>query len=145
VAFCIMVVLYALDPRGYKLHSSSKTSGVTVIPEVTETPMGVMGIVQCLFLLLTLYKVERFVRSGTNNHDGSANPRRCPFLRASAQAMVSLKARYAKRLSKKNRNRIGRTGSSDDDSLSHRLRSFSLKAATNNGHDESIDTDTGSL
>ena len=145
VGFLVMIALYVMDPRGYQSASSNKSrNGMPVVPQVTETPMGLLGIVQCMFLLLTLYKVERFVRTGAQP-DGSTIPRRCPFLRASVQAMDSLKNRYAAKLSKKNSMYIGRNGSTDEDSLSKRLRSFSLKAAANVDGDRSIDTDTGSL
>ena len=144
-AFVVMIALYVIDPRGYQsAHSTiSVGTGIPVVPEVTESPMGMMGIFQCLFLLLTLYKIEKFVNSGPQP-DGSVVPRLCPFLRASTQAMATLKKRYAAKLSKKNRKLNDRKGMGDDDSLSHRLRSFSLKAAAVDT-DRSVDTDTGSL
>ena len=130
VAFLLMIVMYFTDPEGY----ASRSSKLEKNHVVTDAPMGLLGIFQCLFLLLTLYKIERFVRTEPNK-GGDTGRRRCPFLRASATAMEGLRSRYATKLAKK----ITRTRSESSDSLSQRLRAFSLKAA------QQHDGDTGSL
>jgi hypothetical protein len=147
-AFGIMIAFYAMD---------TKTPATTVHDDsVTQTPMGLVGIFQCLFLLLTLYKVERWVRTTsttTTEEDGTSTnygdeERKCPFLKASNAAMKRFKSRYAKKL-KKPPIATSKSIADDDSSLSHRLRSFSLKAAAAASavhHDDANDdTDTGSI
>jgi hypothetical protein len=133
-AFGLMILFYIMDPN-------KNDEQVQLAHQAqTQTPMGLMGIFQCLFLLLALYKIERLVRTTVAaNHYQKKHPgevpaiymseeRRCPFLKASARALKRFKSRYAKRF--KN------TGAApiEEEQLSHKLRSFSLKA-----------TDTGSL
>jgi hypothetical protein len=71
-AFGIMIAFYAMD---------TKTPATTAEDDsVTQMPMGLVGIFQCLFLLLTLYKVEQWVRMTTSTtttplgRDGSSPP-----------------------------------------------------------------------
>lgn len=144
-AFGVMILFYIMDPRDETMKAEHD--------HVTETPMGFMGIFQCLFLLLTLYKVERLVHSSNTAGPGGAvyhsEERRCPFLKASAAAMKKLKSRYAKKLQKQGvTGSLTKDGSSyrvkDDDSFALRLRSFSLKAAAA-GVVDGNDTDTGSI
>jgi hypothetical protein len=135
MAFVIMLALYFLDPRGYGGVDKQKNE------LVTESPMGLTGVFQCLFLLLALYKIERFIRTSTNPDaadDGQNN--RCPFLVAVNSVAKRFKARYARKFKKKPmiQGRFG--GGQDDQSLSRKLRSFSLKAPSINHLD-----DTGSL
>jgi hypothetical protein len=131
MAFVIMLALYFLDPRGYSGANKAKND------LVTESPMGLTGVFQCLFLLLALYKIERFIRTSSNpdaDEDGQKN--RCPFIKAANSAAKRFKTRYARKLKKPVIQ--GRFGSSEDDdqSLSRKLRSFSLKAPTINHHDD---------
>jgi hypothetical protein len=134
MAFIIMLALYFLDPRGYGRAEKTKND------LITETPMGLTGVFQCLFLLLTLYKVERFIRSSTNPDDRSLCGQKhlCPFLKAANTAAKKLKSRYTKKLKKPVMN--GRFDE-DEQSLTRKLRSFSLKANVIHHHDD----DTGSL
>lgn len=133
-AFGLMILFYVMDPN-------KNDEQVQLAHEAqTQMPMGLMGIFQCLFLLLTLYKIERLVRTTVAaNHYQKKHPgevpavymseeRRCPFLKASARALKRFKSRYAKRFKKSGGAPI------EEEQLSHKLRSFSLKA-----------TDTGSL
>jgi hypothetical protein len=144
-AFGVMILFYVMDPRDETMKAEHD--------HVTETPMGFMGIFQCLFLLLTLYKVERLVHSASTAGPGGvvyhSDERRCPFLKASAAAMKKLKSRYAKKLQKQGvTGSLTKDGSSyrvkDDDAFALRLRSFSLKAAAS-GVVDGNDTDTGSI
>mmetsp|Transcript_86802 Transcript_86802/g.169848 ORF Transcript_86802/g.169848 Transcript_86802/m.169848 type:complete len:209 (-) Transcript_86802:31-657(-) len=135
-AFGLMILFYLMDPHKNDEHVQLAHQAQT------QTPMGLMGIFQCLFLLLTLYKIERLVRTTVAaNHYQKKHPgevpaiymseeRRCPFLKASARALKRFKSRYAKRLKKS----VGGGAPVEEEQLSHKLRSFSLKA-----------TDTGSL
>jgi hypothetical protein len=127
-AFSLMIGVYFLDPRGYAEQ----------IDEVTDNPMGLAGIFQCFFLLLTLYKMERFFCI-----DDGEQIRRCPFLKASANAMDQLKTRYSNKL-KQNPSKIYRNSGEEASiqSSPHRLRNFSLKA--DRSSDDEQDT-TGSL
>ncbi len=131
-AFGLMILFYIMDPNkdDEQVHLAHEAQ--------TQSPMGLMGIFQCLFLLLTLYKVERLVRTTmAANHYNKRHPgevpsiymseeRRCPFLKASARALKRLKSKYGKRFK--------RSVHLEEEPMSHKLRSFSLKA-----------TDTGSL
>lgn len=133
LGFVIMLALYFLDPRGYgRLDKETRDE------LVTQTPMGVSGIIQCLFLLLALYKIERLIRRSVDpdavKSDGKT---RCPFLLAASTTMKKFKSRYAKKLKRKKKPVAiyGRIGDDDDLSLTQKLRSFSLKApATSNNH-----------
>ena len=127
-AFFLMIGVYFMDPRGYAEQ----------IDNVTDSPMGLAGIFQCFFLLLTLYKMERFFRV-----DDGEQIRRCPFLKASANAMDQLRTRYSNKLNKKPSKKHRRnSGEESFQSSPHRLRNFSLKADHHSDDDQ--DT-TGSL
>lgn len=129
-AFFLMIGVYFIDPRGYAEQ----------IDDVTDSPMGLAGIFQTFFLLLTLYKMERFFRID----DGEEQIRRCPFLKASANAMDQLKTRYSNKLKQNpsEKHRRNSAGEESAPSSPHRLRNFSLKADRNSEDDQ--DT-TGSL
>jgi hypothetical protein len=134
MAFIIMLALYFLDPRGYSRPDKEKND------LITESPMGMTGVFQCLFLLLTLYKIERFIRSSNNPDERNKNGQkhRCPFLLAANSAAKKFKTRYAKKLKKPlSQERFDE----DEQSLSRKLRSFSLKANNMHRHDD----DTASL
>jgi hypothetical protein len=136
MAFIIMLALYFLDPRGYARPDEEKNQ------LITGSPMGLTGVFQCLFLLLTLYKIERFIHSSNNPGDRSQSGQehRCPFLVAANSAAKKLKSRYAKKFKKPLSE--GRFDENEQ-SLSRKLRSFSLKA--NMMHLHQHDDDTGSL
>jgi hypothetical protein len=91
---------------------------------------------------LTLYKIERFIHSSNNPGDRSQSGQehRCPFLVAANSAAKKLKSRYAKKFKKPLSE--GRFDENEQ-SLSRKLRSFSLKA--NMMHLHQHDDDTGSL
>lgn len=131
MAFIIMLALYFLDPRGYTKPDKEKNE------MITESPMGMMGIFQCLFLLLTLYKIERFIRSSNNPQERArgGHKHRCPFLLAANSAAKKLKSRYAKKLKKPI---AQETFEEDERSLSRKLRSFSLKANHNRLDDDTV-------
>jgi hypothetical protein len=112
VAFGAMVVLYMMDPRGYSGNH---------VQELTEAPMGFTGLFQVLFLLVALFKIERFIRSTTEENYSSES--KCPFLKAADTAMQQFKGKYAKKLKK------SRSARDDDSLLSNRQQSYSLKAA----------------
>jgi hypothetical protein len=143
--FLIMIAFYFFDTRAQTAHDQNS--------ETMENPMGLLGIFQCLFLLLTLYKVERLVRVATNpNKDEMPAERRCPFLKASSAAMQRFRGKYSKKLKKSSLASNAHihhhlNNHNDDDSLSARLRSFSLKAAAvaHQQDDRNDDTDTGSI
>ena len=122
-AFGVMVALYALDSKKNRV----------VDARIEQNPIGLLGFFQCLFLFFTLYKVEHWVRmtnsEETYSKDGS-------FLGSFDAAMKRLKSKYTKK-SKKSSTANSHYG---EDELSHRLRSFSLKAAAVKDMD-----DTGSL
>lgn len=113
LAFCAMIVLYMMDPKAY--------SGIHVQAR-SEAPMGLTGLFQVLFLLVALFKIERFIRS-TTEEKFSISESKCPFLKAANTAMQQLKGNYSKKLKKAGSAKV------DDSLLSHRLRSYSLKAA----------------
>mmetsp|Transcript_9621 Transcript_9621/g.22583 ORF Transcript_9621/g.22583 Transcript_9621/m.22583 type:complete len:546 (-) Transcript_9621:64-1701(-) len=113
VAFLAMVGLYMFDP---KEHSTNYAQSAM------DAPMGLVGLLQVCFLLLALYKIEKFIRCTSEGNFDSY--RKCPFLKASDAAMQRFKGTYAKKLKKSGRGR-------DDDSLvSKRLRNYSLKTAS---------------
>jgi hypothetical protein len=126
VVFVMMVAFYLLDPRGYS--SPDKQSN----EEVTQNPMGLSGLFQSIFLLLAIYKTERLIRRSSNPDEAKSDGKsRCPFLKAAATTMRKFKSRYAKKLKRKQSTAAfiqGRIGD-DDLSLTHKLRSFSLKAS----------------
>ncbi|CAJ1946275.1 unnamed protein product [Cylindrotheca closterium] len=120
VAFLAMVGLYIVDP---KEHSKNYAEAAM------DTPMGVVGLFQVCFLLLALYKIEKFIRCTSEGNFDSY--RKCPFLKASDAAMQRFKGTYASKLKKSGR------GHDDDSSLvSKRLRSYSLKTASFRDLDE---------
>jgi len=143
--FGLMVLFYMMDPsrpgndpkQAQQQHRSQNYS-----EEKAQTPMGIMGIFQCLFLLLTLYKVERLVHTTRaaqhyeKTHNGGPVPavymseeRKCPFLKAAARAMKRFKHKYNQRLSKAT-SPSQSTKQQNHPELSQKLRSFSLKAAS---------------
>ena len=136
--FGIMIAFYALDN-----HPHDQT-----LATIQATPMGIMGIFQCLFLLLVLYKMERWVRRNNDYASPDQPPpqQRCPFLKACHASMQRFKNRYAKKLSKQQHQHLKRTTiqEKDDSSLSQRLRSFSLKAQQQQQQQQRLN-DTGSL
>ena len=125
MAFIIMLALYFLDPRGYG-HVDNRTD------IIVETPMGMTGVFQCLFLLLTLYKIERLIRTSSNPDERAQGKHRCPFLKAANTAAKKFKSRYAKKLKKP----VTGHFEEDEQSLSRKLRSFSLKASTIPAYDD---------
>ncbi|KAG7366865.1 hypothetical protein IV203_029535 [Nitzschia inconspicua] len=136
MAFVIMLALYFLDPRGYARPDKEKNE------TIMESPMGMTGVFQCLFLLLTLYKIERFVRS-SNNPEVRAQggqKHRCPFLLAANSAVKKLKMRYSRKLKKPI---VQESFGEDEQSLSRKLRNFSLKA--NHMHSYRHDSDAVSF
>jgi len=145
--FVIMLAMYFMDPHGYRRSDEEKQVSQAA---TTENPMGLTGIFQCLFLLLSLYQVELFVRTTTSGSDRDGKQGQSSFLEfiQSTRAMKKLKARFYKKLKKSSsRTRRGAVGAYDYDenSMTQKLRSFSLKGSNSirtNGIDES---DTGSL
>jgi hypothetical protein len=126
MAFIIMLALYFLDPRGYGRVDNHRAD------LITETPMGMTGVFQCLFLLLTLYKIERLIRTSSDPDERAQGKHRCPFLKAANTAAKKFKSRYAKKLKKP----VTGHFEEDEQSLSRKLRSFSLKASTIPAHDD---------
>jgi hypothetical protein len=129
MGFVIMLALYFLDPRGYSRPNKENND------LITSTPMGLTGFFQCFFLLLTLYKVERLIRS-SNDPDSrvqDGEKTRCPFLVAANTSMKKFKLRYARKMKRPS---IQTRVVDDDQSLSRKLRSFSLKANAVHHHDE---------
>jgi hypothetical protein len=145
--FVIMLAMYFMDPHGYRRSDEEKQVSQAA---TTENPMGLTGIFQCLFLLLSLYQVELFVRTTTSGSDRDGKQGQSSFLEfiQSTRAMKKLKARFYKKLKKSSsRTRRSAVGDYDYDenSMTQKLRSFSLKGRNSirtNGIDES---DTGSL
>mmetsp|Transcript_9146 Transcript_9146/g.19812 ORF Transcript_9146/g.19812 Transcript_9146/m.19812 type:complete len:595 (-) Transcript_9146:96-1880(-) len=150
VGFTVMLAMYFLDPHGYGRSEEERQVSQAA---TTENPMGLTGILQCLFALLFLYQVESFVRTTSTTSDGDENSQRkssfIEFLQ-STTAMKKLKSRFAKKLKKSStRSRRGAVGAYDYDenTRTQKLRSFSLKSTnhhmrTVNVHD---DGDTGSI
>jgi len=144
--FLLMLAMYIMDPHGYRAPEAEKQEHQAA---TTDNPMGLTGIFQCLFLLLSLYQIELFVRT-TSNRDGNGEAQ-SSFLEfiQSTRAMKKLKARFYKKLKKPSRKRRSAVGAYeyDENNLTQKLRSFSLKGNNSfrsNGH--SIDeSDTGSL
>lgn len=147
--FVIMLAMYFMDPHGYRRSDEEKqvSQAATI-----ENPMGLTGIFQCLFLLLSLYQVELFVRttSGTSDREGDGEGQ-SSFLEfiQSTRAMKKLKARFYKKLKKPSRRSRSRGAVGaydyDENTLTQKLRSFSLKGS-NSLRSNSIDEgDTGSL
>jgi len=123
-AFVTMVLFYWLDPNhGSAMYEEHK--------RIQEQPMGVTGVFQSLFLLLTLYKAERLLRRSNSSYEN----RSCPFLKAASGAMKRFKSKYSKKLHKKSLVN-GRIYDLEGDDVSHRLRKFNLKRR---------DDDTGSI
>ena len=143
--FVIMLAMYFMDPHGYRRTDEEKQVSQAA---TTENPMGLTGIFQCLFLLLSLYQVELFMRTTSATSDRDQD--RSSFLEfiQSTRAMKKLKSRFYKKLKKPStRTRRGAVGAYDYDenTLTQKLRSFSLKG-NNSIRSNSIDeSDTGSL
>lgn len=109
VGFCLMIALYMLDPQGYSAESN--------FDHKTNTPMGLLGLFQVLFLLAVLYKTEKLVRATTEGHTGEV---RCPFLKASDKAMRKFKEKYAKKLEQ-------HKNAYHDDGISRRLQASTFQ------------------
>ena len=143
-AFVIMLAMYFLDPRGYRRSDEEKQ---VFQAATTENPMGLTGIFQCLFLLLSLFQVESFIRTTTNPSDENGKGRSSFFeFLKSTKAMKKLRSRFAKKLKKPSTSRTrGAVGAYDYDenTLTQKLRSFSLKGS--NLRTTNLDDDTGSL
>lgn len=126
-AFIIMLAMYFLDPSGYQRTDQEKLQDAVA---TTENPMGITGIAQCLFLLLSLYQVESFVRTTSStaeyDEDKSNTSSFLDFLQ-STTAMKKLKSHF----SKKPRKAVPRATVGDydldDNTSTQKLRSFSLK------------------
>jgi len=144
VGFVLMLAMYFADPHGYRAPEEEKQESQAA---TTDNPMGLTGIFQCLFLLLSLYQIELFVRTTSNrDENGEAQSSFLEFIQ-STRAMKRLKARFYKKLKKPSRRRRGAVGAyeTDDNTLTQKLRSFSLKG-NNSFRTNSIDeSDTGSL
>mmetsp|Transcript_46987 Transcript_46987/g.114645 ORF Transcript_46987/g.114645 Transcript_46987/m.114645 type:complete len:597 (-) Transcript_46987:125-1915(-) len=132
LVFVIMVAFYFLDPRGYSSLDKHTTQ------EVTESPMGLSGLLQSIFLLLAIYKTERFVRRSSDPDEARSDGKsRCPFMKAASLTMRRFKSRYAKKLKRRKTSAIvqGRISNDDDLSFSRRLRTFSLKGNSTVAHE----------
>mmetsp|Transcript_6339 Transcript_6339/g.15704 ORF Transcript_6339/g.15704 Transcript_6339/m.15704 type:complete len:594 (+) Transcript_6339:189-1970(+) len=143
--FVIMLAMYFIDPHGYRRTDAEKQVSQAA---TTENPMGLTGIFQCLFLLLSLYQVELFMRTTSATSDNNQDQSSFLEFIQSTRAMKKLKSRFYKKLKKPStRIRRGAVGAYDYDenTSTQKLRSFSLKG--NNGiRSNSIDeSDTGSL
>lgn len=149
--FAVMLAMYFSDPHGYGRSDEEKLVSQAA---TTENPMGLRGILQCVFLLVFLYQVESFIRTTSTKSDQDNNRQEkssiIEFLQ-STTAMKKLKSRFAKKLKKKSsRSRRGAVGAFDYDenTRTQKLRSFSLKGSNHQMrsatslHDNS---DTGSL
>ena len=148
----MMILWYWLDP-------SKNTASVRhEFVQKQVNPMGLAGIMQTMFLLLTLFKAERLMRYTTGIFDApvsqASGDRRCPFLKAAAMGMRKFKARYAKKLQRPvaSGQVVGSNSGEghDTSSLSNKLKNFSLKSTAilhNNEHhhDDDGDSYTGSL
>ena len=143
--FVIMLAMYIVDPHGYRASEEEKQVSQAA---TTENPMGLTGIFQCLFLLLSLYQIELFVRT-TTNRDGNVEAQSSfiEFIQ-STRAMKKLKARFYKKLkkpSRRNRGAIGAYDYNDENALTSKLRSFSLKGNNSFRSNTFDESDTGSL
>ena len=141
--FIVMLAMYFMDPHGYGASEEEKQE---MQAATTENPMGLTGIIQCLFLLLSLYQIELFVRS-TSNPNGQTQSSFIEYIQ-STKAVKKLKARFYKKLKKTSRSRRAAVGAFDYDyddnsALTQKLRSFSLKG--NNSFRSHNFDDTGSL
>lgn len=128
-AFVLMIAMYFLDPRGYQRSDQEKLHDAAV---TFENPMGWTGILQCVFLFVSLYHIELFVRTTANSDEfGGDDSNRYSFLKLlqSTTAMKKLKARFSKKLKKT----IAARGPSaveecyESSTSTRKLRSFSLK------------------
>jgi hypothetical protein len=124
-----MVTFYFLDPKGYS--SPDKHS----IEVATQSPMGISGLIQSIFLLLAIYKAERLIRRSSNPSEVKSDGKsRCPFVRAATTTMRRFKSRYAQKLRRKKSGVAQGRINEDDLSFKRKVRTFSLKAsATPNG------------
>lgn len=151
--FVVMLAMYFMDPHGYSRTDEEKQVSQAA---TTENPMGLTGIFQCLFLLLSLYQLELFVRTTAipsdrfdhNENNGEGQSSFLKFIQ-STRAMKKLKSRFYKKLKKPSiRTRRGAVGAYDYDekNLTQKLRSFQLKGRNNSMRSNSLDEcDTGSL
>jgi len=135
--FVIMLAMYFLDPRGYQRSDQEKLQDQAA---TTENPMGLTGILQCLFLLLSLYQIESMLRGSTTStnldEDGQKQSSFLEFLQ-STTAMKKLKSRFSKKFKKPvTRGAVGEF-ELDDNTLTQKLRSFSLKAQHHKVHSKS--------
>jgi len=146
--FVIMLAMYFMDPHGYRRSDEEKQVSQAA---TTENPMGLTGIFQCLFLLLSLYQAELFVRTTSRKSDCDGNEQsQSSFLEfiQSTRAMKKLKSRFYKKLKKPSIGaRRGAVGAYDYDenTLTQKLRSFSLKGSNSIRANSLDESDTGSL
>ena len=139
--FVVMLAMYFMDPHGY---SASEEEKQVMQAATTDNPMGLSGIIQVLFLLLSLYQIELFVRT-SSNPNGRTQSSFIEYIQ-STKAVKKLKSKFYKKLKKSSRTRRGAVGAFDYDdnsALTQKLRSFSLKG--NNSFRSHNFDDTGSL
>jgi hypothetical protein len=146
--FVIMLAMYFMDPHGYRRTDEEKQVSQAA---TTENPMGLTGIFQCLFLLLSLYQLELFARTTARPSDRDGNGEgQSSFLEfiQSTKAMKKLKSRFYKKLKKPStRTHRGAVGAYDYDenNLTQKLRSFQLKGRNSLRSSSLDECDTGSL
>lgn len=139
--FVVMLAMYFMDPHGYRASEEEKQ---VLQAATTDNPMGLSGIIQVLFLLLSLYQIELFVRT-SSNPNGRTQSSFIEYIQ-STKAVKKLKSKFYKKLKKSSRTRRGAVGAFDYDdnsALTQKLRSFSLKG--NNSFRSHNFDDTGSL
>lgn len=143
-AFFVMILLYWFDPNNSKeaLHEAHTKQ--------TQAPMGLLGLIQCLVLLLTLYKIERLIHHSQSDY--MSEDRRCPFLKACFRSLKKFQAKYKKRLRKKSKaEALQAKQDLVQQQQQHRkprmekLRSFSLKGPQSSPTTADDLSDTGSL
>eukprot|EP00934_Nitzschia_sp_Nitz4_P009429 Nitzschia sp. Nitz4//scaffold185_size43419//39686//41122//NITZ4_007311-RA/size43419-processed-gene-0.86-mRNA-1//-1//CDS//3329539739//9419//frame0 len=99
VGVLAMVAYYIMDPR--RGHQSLTEEH----EEQTQSPMGILGFLQCMLLLLTIYKAEQLLRAAYRRSNPTdplymSEERKCPFLKAATQSLAKFKQSYRRRLNK---------------------------------------------
>jgi hypothetical protein len=143
--FVAMLVMYFMDPHGYRRSDEEKQVSQAA---TTENPMGLTGIFQCLFVLISLYQVELFIRTTSTSSDREQGQSTFLAFIQSTTAMKKLKSRFYKKLKKPStRKRRGAVGAYDYDenTLTQKLRSFSLKGNNSIRSNSIEESETGSL
>lgn len=144
--FVTMLAMYLFDPHGYGRSEEEK---LVTQAATTDNPMGLTGIFQCLFLLLSLYQVELFVRTTSESSGQGGNGEgKSSFMEfiQSTKAMKKLKARFYKKLKRRtHRSRRSAVGAYDEHELTQKLRSFSLKGSNSMRSHILDESDTGSI